>query len=116
MGLSANERHNRRVRDIAQAMQNRGNYDSIECFVDYEKGECDILATVGKREVYFEYKTRETNGGVATAYNQLLRWSQHRSEEEPEGTYYGVYISPNKVKIICKNGRLRANSGFPPLI
>ncbi len=70
-------------------------------------GEVDVWEIYPTYEVYYEAKSRHSDKQYNKAIHQTLRWTEYMKKHEPHKNYYGVYYTPELVKILCKNGELR---------
>jgi len=115
------QRHNQICKNLATELKDRGWYDDVYTNIDYDLGECDVLAVSNSRKVYFEIKVNHTIKGYNKSKHQLLRYTSsryYRSRPLRDGTFkgkkfdgkdfYGVYHTPTQpLEIICKNMYLR---------
>ena len=115
------EYHNQLCEDLAKTIRGRGWYDKVYTNIDYDLGECDVLAISDTRAVYFEVKINHSLKGYNKSKHQLLRYTSSRyyksvpirnREFDPkkfEGKdFYGIYYTPTQpLEIICKNLYLR---------
>lgn len=85
----------------------KGWYEYVTTDVDYIHGQLDVFARDGARNVYYEIKSNFSPKSYKKGKEQLMRWTKYMYKRNPGNNYYGVYYSPQLVRLICKNGRRR---------
>ena len=102
--INKKSKHQKITDDLESRLQCKP-YVSFICKNDeYIKGECDVLSVQDNKVVYYEVKSRYTPKSLKHAREQLLRWSRYMKKHHKLGTFYGVYATPEIIKVICKNG------------
>ena len=105
--------HNTLCELLAKEIKKRWGYNRVTTNVEYYKsrnnvmGETDVHVIKDKREVYYEIKCRYTDKNYEKAIAQTIRWSKHMKKKYPNKNFYGVYHSPTKTSLLCKNGYKR---------
>ena len=89
-------KHQNLVNLIANQLKTKPYVDWVRTNVEYEHGECDILAKQGNKLVYYEIKSNHTKKGYEKAQKQLNRWSDYYKNENTRG----VYVSPQYMRLI----------------
>ncbi|MFW6027037.1 MAG: hypothetical protein ACOCRX_11940 [Candidatus Woesearchaeota archaeon] len=75
--------------------------------VEYELGELDVYAINCGRQVYYEVKGNHSDKALEKAHDQLQRWTEYMHKRYKDYNFYGVYYTPQKIKLLYKNGYKR---------
>jgi len=94
-------KHDMVTDNLEQRLRKSNNVRKIYRNVNYLLGECDILAQYyDGKFVYYEVKSTHSKRNMNKAQDQLIRWIDYMKFHYPERTYYGVYHSPKRTKIM----------------
>ena len=105
--MKQGNRHKNLVNKIAEILKEKPYVDGLFTELEYPKGELDIFTKQGNRFVYYEVKSSNTEKGFAKANKQLMRWTSYKHKKWPHLDFYGVYICPGEIKMVCKNDRYK---------